>query len=40
MSRGYLPVQLRGLYVAQPMGFAAGEEEEVSLPGETCEGLC
>lgn len=31
----YLPIQLRGLYVAQPMGFTAGEEEEVSLSGET-----
>ena len=32
-GRGYLPVQLRRLYVAQPVGLAAGEEEEVSLPG-------
>lgn len=30
-SGGDLPVQLCSLYVAQPMGFAAGEEEEVSL---------
>jgi len=30
-AQDYPPVQLRGLYVAQPVGLAAGEEEEVSL---------